>query len=849
MRPHVLVYLYRRRLRVHAVQELLASLGVAVAVALVFAVIVASNSVAGSAAQVVRAIAGPANLQLRARDDDGFEESLLARVQRLAGVRQAAPLLEQIATVTGPSGRRTPVDVAGTDVGLATLQGLAHSLPIAALSPGALGISRATADALGIATVPAQGTEAVSLELRGRAHPMAVSAILGPEAVGALSQARVAVMPLGQLQALAGLEGRITRILVETRPGHEAAVAAELRTLAGGRLTVARTDEDVALLRRALGPSDQASAIFAAISVFLGLLFAFNAMLLTVPERRQVIADLRLVGARRSAIVQMVMFQALCLGVAASLVGMLAGYALSQGAFRQSPGYLSPAFTLGTHTVLGAAPVLLSLLGGVLATCLASAVPLLDLRGGLALDAVYNDDGVPGNALAGATQMRLALAAICLLAVTIAILAVAPSLVLAAVGLLALATVSLVPLVFALVLRVGAALSERLRRLTILPVALTSLRATTLRSLALACTGAVALFGSVALGGARDDLLRGIASYTSDYADGADIWVLNPSDNQATLDFKGDRLMELIAGLPGVASVHSFQGSFLDWGARRLWVIAWPSSADLKLLDGQLVHGERTAAVARLREGGWLTMSADVAAEHRASVGDTIVLPTPTGNVAFKLAATTTNFGWSPGAVLMSAADYRRAWGTSAPSALGVDLAPGTREQPVREAIEHRLGPGNGLEALSRQTREARIDASAHEGLSQLAEISTLLLLAAILAMAAALGSSIWQRRTSLAGLRLAGVPPARLRRILLTESALMLSAGCMTGAVAGLCGEVAIDAYLKRTTGFPVAHMTAGAGLRALEILALMLVTVLAITAWPTWLTSRVSPTLMLND
>ena len=86
-------------------------------------------------------------------------------------------------------------------------------------------------------------------------------------------------------------------------------------------------------------------------------------------------------------------------------------------------------------------------------------------------------------------------------------------------------------------------------------------------------------------------------------------------------------------------------------------------------------------------------------------------------------------------------------------------------------------------------------------------------------------------------------------RRILLTESALMLSAGCLTGAVAGLCGEVAIDAYLKRTTGFPVAHMTAGAGLRALEILALMLVTVLAITAWPTWLTSRVSPTLMLND
>jgi putative ABC transport system permease protein len=276
-------------------------------------------------------------------------------------------------------------------------------------------------------------------------------------------------------------------------------------------------------------------------------------------------------------------------------------------------------------------------------------------------------------------------------------------------------------------------------------------------------------------------------------------------------------------------------------------VIAWPSSVTLSLLDDQVVDGDLATAVARLRKGGWVTVSAGLAAEHHVSVGGSIVLPTPTGNVAFRLAATTTNFGWSPGSVLMGAADYQRAWGTSAPSALGVDLAPGARSQTVLSAIAGQLGPGSGLDALSRQAREARINASAHEGLSQLAEISTLLLVAAILAMAAALGSCIWQRRTSLAGLRPAGVRPARLRRILLTESVLMLSAGCLTGAVAGVYGEVVIDAYLKRATGFPVASVSAG--WRPLEIFALVLVTVLAITAVPTWLTSRVSPSLMLHD
>ena len=46
MRPYALAYLYRRRLRVHAMQELLAGIGIAIAVALVFASTVAQSSIA-----------------------------------------------------------------------------------------------------------------------------------------------------------------------------------------------------------------------------------------------------------------------------------------------------------------------------------------------------------------------------------------------------------------------------------------------------------------------------------------------------------------------------------------------------------------------------------------------------------------------------------------------------------------------------------------------------------------------------------------------------------------------------------------------------------------------------------
>jgi putative ABC transport system permease protein len=844
MRPYALVYFYRRRLRVHAVQELFAGVGIAVAVALVFAAVVAEGSITGSAGQVVRAVVGPASLQLRARDGGGFDQRLLTRVERLPGVKQAAPLLEQTATIVGPQGRRVTVNLAGANISLAVLDGLAHTLPIATLSPSGVSLSRASADAVGISAPTSNAS--VLLELRGQAVPLKVSAVLGHEAVGALSRALVGVMPLGQVQQLAGLRGRITRVLVETKPGRQSAVRAELEGLAAGRLTVAPADQDVALLRQALGPSDLASGLFAAIGALLGLLFAFNAMLLTVPERRQAIADLRIAGATRLAIVEMVLFQALCLGLAASLVGLAAGYALSVGVLHQSSSYLAQAFTLGGGTVVGVRPLVLAAVGGVLATCLASGVPLLDLRHGRSRDAVYMEGGVPGNALGRTAHRQLFAAAAGLVTLASGLFVLIPSAAILATALLAVATLLAVPLALAALLRAAHWVAERWQRLTSLSIALISLRAVTVRSLALAATGAVALFGSVALGGSRADLLRGIRGVAHHYASDASIWVTSPRDNQATVEFQpGDRIAR-IAGVPGVARVRAFQGSFFDLGTRRPWVIARPPDSSPAIWSGQMVSGNANVASRRLREGGWAVLSTQIASEHHVRLGGTLTLPTPTGLAGLRVAATTTNFAWPTGVMFLSTSDYARLWGTSTPTALGVDVSPGADASSVQAAIARALGPHSGLEVSSAAARQGKIESAAREGLGQLGEISTLLLLAAIVAMAAALTSAIWQRRTSLATLRLSGVKPARLRRILMIESALMLSAGCITGALAGSYGQVVVDGYLKRVTGFPVAGIAASP--RPIEVFALVVVAALTIGAIPGWLGSRVSPTLALE-
>ena len=75
MRLSALLYLYRRRLSGHGLQELLAGVGIAIAVALVFAAVISETSIAGSAGRVVRTVIGPASLQLRAAGRGGHERS------------------------------------------------------------------------------------------------------------------------------------------------------------------------------------------------------------------------------------------------------------------------------------------------------------------------------------------------------------------------------------------------------------------------------------------------------------------------------------------------------------------------------------------------------------------------------------------------------------------------------------------------------------------------------------------------------------------------------------------------------------------------------------------------------
>jgi putative ABC transport system permease protein len=95
--------------------------------------------------------------------------------------------------------------------------------------------------------------------------------------------------------------------------------------------------------------------------------------------------------------------------------------------------------------------------------------------------------------------------------------------------------------------------------------------------------------------------------------------------------------------------------------------------------------------------------------------------------------------------------------------------------------------------------------------------------------------------------LRLSGATPGDLRRILLIEATMMLGVGCLTGAIAGIYGEVIIDGFLRHVTGFPLASILTGT--RPLEVFVLVPVLAVVIMAIPVRRASRVSAGIALEN
>jgi putative ABC transport system permease protein len=800
IRPSGIRYMYEARLAIRSVviQEAFAVVGIAVGVALLFASQVSSTSLDRAVSQLNDQLVGSAQVQLQARSYQGVPERLLTEVRSIPGVQTALPILERQINIIGERGRRSVLLIGGEPLSMGRISSkfdhrfsgeLLSQIPAIAL-PAPLDSEIGTG-----------ALESVHVQVGARFVKTAVGTVLGESEIGALIGSPIAVTSINYAQKLTGTPNVLTRIVIHYDPARARQVRAALAALAGRwSVNLRPSTFESRLFSVAVAPENKSEQLFSGISALVGFLFALQAMLITVPGRMKLIKDLYPHGSTWGMTIEILLVNALALGILASGLGIVLGDLLSIAVFHATPGYLTYAFPVGNQRIVTPQTVLLALGVGMAAAIVGVLWPIREILWG-----PQEPADKPRVNRRWWTGGLLVLGVVCLGVTTYTLLADTKAAVLGNITLV-IALACLLPFVFDGAVRLFERLSDVLDDMGS-GLAASELEAppARVRYLAIAGTAALAVFGTVEFGGVQTNLVHGLDASIRGMDSSANLWVVpsGGSSLQTTVPFQPVDVSRLTS-LPGVRSVSVYRGSFLDWGDHRVWVIAPSSAIEQPVPTSEILKGKATIAAERVRSGGWAVLSHGLAAERHLHIGEAFQLPSP--HIAtLRLAATTTNLGWPPGTVIMNAADYAKGWGSQAPSAYQIRTLPGVSPAHVRLLVSHAM-KGLGLSVQTASEREARHYAAARQGLSRLTQIRILVLVAAILAVIAAMTAMIWSRREEIATLKCHGIDESDIWFSLVWESVVVLTVGCLIGAIFGLYAQLLGSHFLSVVTGFPIA-------------------------------------------
>jgi putative ABC transport system permease protein len=210
--------------------------------------------------------------------------------------------------------------------------------------------------------------------------------------------------------------------------------------------------------------------------------------------------------------------------------------------------------------------------------------------------------------------------------------------------------------------------------------------------------------------------------------------------------------------------------------------------------------------------------------------GDTLMLPTASGVRKLRVLGEVEDFAWPSGTVYMTMGRYRRLYRTGAVSALAVN-----RRAKLGLPALHRLAP---LHAISGAEFKHRIDAQMEKSTQGMLAMRVLTLVAALVAVAGIVTTSVFSRRREWAVLRAMGIGNAGLLAALALETLLVMTLGAACGAIGGVVSYRGPTLAFLEAQGYVVgAELQLGA-VATIAVVAVAIGTLAA--ALPAWLTAR---------
>ena len=762
-----------RNLQARLLRSLLTAAGVALGVAVLFASLSASATMDAAVARAAADEMGHSALRVQALEERGLSAATVAVVTRASGVAVAAPALERqtylAASLTAsPSAKLpAPVTVLGIDP---VAEPKLHDLP---LSGGRLLTAADSSSAVITETLASQEGLRIgdSIALNGSGS--------GPASL-----------------AIVGIVTGVTRVDLGTRPGVSAdELMGQLEaTIQTEPYLLEKTADTADSLRADTADFRGTLLLVAAVVLFAGAFLIFNTLSMTVTERSRDVGLLRAAGATRTQVMGLVLLQALVLGVAGSIVGVVAGIGLSSLTLSwvNSTGPISldaPDISLGS--------VSLALLIGVLVTLAASLEPAWRAGRIPPVEALRRG---PRGAVAGVARLRWLVLVFAVLAV--AALAVWPSGAsggagvslgsggqtlqfgilgpLAVYGLMLVAVLIVPPILGPLLWLAGIPLrvfrnEERLAR--------SSLARDVSRTTLTAGALVMGLAMVVALGTAAQNIRQIGANWLTETIPGSELLTsihsISPTDPS----------IEEIAALSGVKSVSPIGLLGVPLGGLRQEAAAI-SGADFAA-DGRLVFvegsGDSATAFAALDTGGAVIVPRSLANGSNIRLGDTMSFATgetPTTLRVVGIVAHSIPAG-SQEAILIGWTDAMGPFGASGADVFAIRFQPG-QESTARPAVDATASQ-YALESADLGSVQGTVGDALDRVFRLLDAMALIAVLVAGLGMVNTLSMSVLERVREIGVLRATGMSSRQVWAMVVMEAGMLGFAGSLIGAAVGL--------------------------------------------------------------
>ena len=787
----------------HPLQLLLALTGLAIGVATIAAIDMATASALRAFQLSIDAVNGTATHEIVA-GPAGIDESFYVALRREAGPVGLAPIVEGYAEI----GDRT-VDLVGIDPFAnpefedSAAQRMAPQFDVRLgelarwFAPGAVLMAAHTAKELDLLR-----GQSFSLSVAGRTRS---ALYLAPLASSRAGDESLLLTDIAQAQEWLQMLGRLSRIDLRAPSGAagDAALARLRQRLPAGyevRAIGSRTRENLDLTA-AFTTNLQVMSLLA---LLVGFFLIYSAVSFAVVQRRALIGVLRALGATPRGVLVILLGEAGVIGMAGALIGVLLGVFIGHALVRLVAGTINDLyFVVAVERVTLPALVLLkALAAGIAVALIAAAVPAIEAarsRPQLGLKRSV----LEARATAASRWLLIASA---LLAATALAIVLGSSRSLAA-GFLALfclllAVAALAPSALRALARAAAHLAggaHPVARLALGDIA-ASLSRTGVAVAALSLAVCAMIGVSLMVESFRESLRDWLARTLQ-----ADLFVTAPGPGFARPERQIDKdVVAALLALPGI-SAHS--------ESRRVRV---ESNLGEVSLDA-LALAPRSAAGFQLSSGdassvwsaygrGALVISEPLAWRLHLKVGDELTLESARGAHAFPIAGIYREYGNDSGTALLNRSVYAAWWQDDALTGLGLYLAPGAPTARVIAELNAAAAGRQGL--LIRSNADLR--AYSMDVFERTFLITRVLywLTAGVAALSLLSALIAWEleRARELALLRALGLTPRGMVLLIEAQTAFIGLVALLTALPAGvLTALMLIDVVNRRAFGWQI--------------------------------------------